>query len=350
MHNYNNLQDEGIFKYGSDEIMLFEKRLTQYFSREYKRYNSSDISIIRMDQGPIALAATELANNHYNEGIPFFQSFLDARTMSYTMAYFGESYDEALSSNKSLEQAQIDKFELMANRMALRGDEKLLNIGCGFGYFESFLLEQYPQLEVSSTTHSKDQFEFIQHRMRQAEDPLSGERFHLYFGEINNDSSNILGKEQYDVVCSAGLLEQINNIELLFEIIYELLVENGKMFHHLIMSRDLIPKFLDPDKTLIGDYFPGGRVLPFAALKRDFKNLRVLDSWFINGMNYWKTLDKWHENFWKNLDEVYPGKMDIERVRYWNNYFVLCKAMFFPENGSAYGNGQFLYQKQSNLD
>jgi cyclopropane-fatty-acyl-phospholipid synthase len=117
------------------------------------------------------------------------------------------------------------------------------------------------------------------------------------------------------------------------------------MFHHLIVSRDLIPQFLDPNKTLIGEYFPGGKVLPFTALQKDFGNFKLEDSWFINGMNYWKTLDKWHASFWKNLNSIYPDKIDSERVGYWNNYFVLCKAMFYPENGTAYGNGQFLYRK-----
>jgi cyclopropane-fatty-acyl-phospholipid synthase len=167
----------------------------------------------------------------------------------------------------------------------------------------------------------------------------------VFFGEINRESSQSFGKGQYDAVCSVGLLEQINNIEQFFEIINELLTDNGRMFHHLIMSRDLIPQFLDPDKTLIGKYFPGGKVLPFYALKRNFGNLSLANSWFINGMNYWKTLDLWHANFWKNINTIYPDIIDLERARYWNNYFVLCKAMFFPENGAAYGNGQFLYKK-----
>jgi len=338
------LADEGILQYGSNELILFEKRLTKYFAREY-RLRSGSNQHVSINHGPLALAAEELADDHYNEGIPFFQAFLDAKTMSYTMSFFDENPDIALASNKSLEQAQIDKFKLIAQRLDLKGDESLLNIGCGFGYFESYLLDTYPNLKVSSTTHSKDQYEFVRKRMNQHDDSLSSERFRVFFGEINRDSSINFGKGQYDVVCSVGLLEQINNIEQFFDIINELLKDNGRMFHHLIMSRDLIPQFLDPDKTLIGKYFPGGKVLPFYALKRDFGDFDLAGSWFINGINYWKTLDLWHMNFWKNITTIYPDRIDLERVRYWNDYFVLCKAMFFPENGTAYGNGQFLYKK-----
>ena len=139
----------------------------------------------------------------------------------------------------------------------------------------------------------------------------------------------------------------LNNIELFFDIISKLLVKNGRMFHHLIVSRDLIPQLLDPNKTLIGEYFPGGRVLPFTTLDNDFKKFTIEEAWFINGINYWKTLEKWHENFWKNIDHIFPEKMDSDRIKHWNNYFVLCKAMFLPENGLAYGNGQYLYYKKT---
>ena len=347
---YSDLHENGVFQYGSVELEKFEKQLTKYFSREYDRYRGSDEQLVVINKGPLALAPEDLADNHYDEGLSFFQNFLDSKTMSYTMAYFDDIADLALVSNKTLEQAQTDKFSLIAGRMKLKGDEKLLNFGCGFGYFESYLLETYPEIQISSLTHSKDQYDFINKRMTDSSDALSSERFHVFFGEIDNDSIDLLGREQYDVVSSVGLMEQINNIELFFEIINELLIENGRMFHHLIVSRDMIPQLLDPDKTLIGKYFPGGKVLPFATLNNNFKNFAIDKAWFVNGINYWKTLEKWHENFWKNIDQIYPEKMDSDRVQYWNNYFVLCKAMFLPENGQAYGNGQYLYYKNSHQD
>lgn len=343
---YSDLHAEGVFQYGSEELIKFEKQLTKYFTREYKRHRESINKPIDLGHGPLALVPEKLADAHYDEGITFFQNFLDQKTMSYSMAYFDDDPAAVLKINKSLAEAQADKFELIAKRMELKGDEKLLNLGCGFGYFESFLLDTYPDLQISSITHSKDQYDFIVNRRDDSADPLRSDRFQLYFGEIASNSASLLGLAKYDVVCSIGMMEHINNVEKFFGIIDEVLTENGRMFHHLIVSRDLIPQLLDPDTTLIGDYFPGGKVLPFSALQQGFNNFTLKDCWFINGMNYWKTLDEWHSNFWQNLDQIYPGKMSSERVRYWNNYFVLCKAMFFPEDGAAYGNGQYLFYKQ----
>lgn len=230
--------------------------------------------------------------------------------------------------------------------MRLKGDENLLNFGCGFGYFESYLLERYPDLQISSLTHSKSQHEFILNRTCDAADALSSDRFQVFFGEINSNCITLMGRERYDVICSVGLMEQINNIDLFFEIVYQLLVDDGRMFHHLIVSRDLIPQLLDPEMTLIGKYFPGGRVLPFSTLDKDFNHFTLGKAWFINGINYWKTLDAWHKKFWDNMSRIYPEKMDSDRIKYWNDYFVLCKAMFLPEHGLAYGNGQYLFYKK----
>lgn len=343
----NELHNDGVFQYGSNELVKFEQQLTKYFSREYKRYKKIDDQHIDLGQGPLALSSENLADEHYDEGITFFRNFLDQQTMSYSMAYYAESSDAVLASDKFLTDAQINKFKLIAKRMKLQGNESLLNFGCGFGYFESFLLDRYPDLQICSLTHSKDQYEFILNRRKDKTDPLYSQRFKLYFGEIGHNTVSLMGKGKYDVVCSVGLMEHINNVEMFFEIIEAVLVKNGRMFHHLIVSRDLIPQLLDSDNTLIGDYFPGGKVLPFNAMQQSFNNFKLDSCWFINGMNYWKTLDAWHSNFWQNIDQVYPHTMNTERVRYWNNYFVLCKAMFFPEAGSAYGNGQYLYYKQS---
>ena len=300
-------------------------------------------------QGPLALAHEELAHKHYDAGLELFKTFLDEETMSYTMAYFDNDPGLAETSAKSLGDAQLDKFRLITHRMELDGDEKLLNIGCGFGFFESYLLETYPEIQILSVTHSKDQYDFISDRMKTPGNALSTNRFSLYFGEIKHNMSSILGKGDYDIVCSVGLLEQINNIEQLFGIISELLTADGRMFHHLIVSRDLIPQLLNPDKTLIGRYFPGGKILPFSALQKNFDNFRLDQAWFINGINYWKTIDIWHANFWRNLHCIYPTKIDREGVRHWNDFFVLCKSMFLPDEGHAYGNGQYLYRKSIDL-
>ncbi|MEA3274746.1 MAG: class I SAM-dependent methyltransferase [Pseudomonadota bacterium] len=293
----------------------------------------------------MATAPQELAEQHYDAPVALFEAFLDRETMSYTMAYYGRSPEEVSVSTRSLGEAQLAKFRLIADRMGLGGDENLINLGCGFGYFESYLLHRFPHLRVTSTTHSRVQEKFLRDRMKDCDDILSSPRFRLFFGEINDRSAQAWGEGEYDVVCSVGVLEQIKNVEAFFHLVAELLKPEGVTFHHLIVSRDLIRRLQEPQQTLIGHYFPGGRVRPFYALQNAFGPFRLEDSWFINGMNYWRTLDAWHAGFWRNLGAVYPAFIDQDGVKYWNDFFVLCKAMFRPESGAAYGNGQYRFVK-----
>ena len=210
---YSELYDHGVFQYGSDELIKFEKQLTTYFTREYKRYKNNDSEFIDLGKGALALVSEKLADAHYDEGIALFKNFLDKKTMSYSMAYYDSEPAAVLKSKKSLTEAQTDKFKLISKRMKLKGNEKLLNFGCGFCYFESYLLNFYPDLQISSLTHSKDQYNTVVSRKKDSTDPLSSNRFQVYYGEIGDNSSSILGKSQYDVVSSVGLMEHINNVE-----------------------------------------------------------------------------------------------------------------------------------------
>ena len=116
-------------------------------------------------------------------------------------------------------------------------------------------------------------------------------------------------------------------------------------FHHFIVSADTIPQFLKAENTLMANYFPGGHIWPYAELRRHNRHLQFVDNWFINGMNYWKTLDEWHKRFWQAIDTLYPYYLSIDDVESWNRYFVLSKTMFCPDQGKSYGVGHYLFEK-----
>jgi len=61
-------------------------------------------------------------------------------------------------------------------------------------------------------------------------------------------------------------------------------------------------------------------------------------------MNYWKTLDEWHRKFWENIESIGDSLSDKD-TRYWNDYFILCKACFRPLQGEVFGNGHYLFRK-----
>ncbi len=346
-----NLISAGIFPHGSDQQALYENRINRYFEREYKRIPTKpDNQNLVIDEGPLAKSTDELMDEHYDSDLPLFTAFLDPKYMAYTMAYYGSNKDAALSSKDSLEQAQTNKFRLICDRAELVGNEKVLSIGCGFGPLETYLFEHYPDLEITSITPSKVQEHYIRSLMNQPGHPLHGKPFTLHNIDLELFSTNALADPDYDVVFAVGVFEHINNIALAFKLISNLLKPQGRLFIHSINSVPTIDRFLDAEKSLIGKYFPGGKIWPMHAYPPVKGALQLQDSWFVNGFNYWRTLDDWHKRFWSNIESLFGPLLTLEQVRHWNDYFTLCKGCFYPSQGELFGNGHFLYIKADNSD
>ena len=84
-------------------------------------------------------------DRHYDARSEFFASFLDSHYRAYSMAYYGETAEAVRNSSATLEEAQKAKFSLIAKRAQIEGHERIINLGCGFGSFETFLLQEYSE-------------------------------------------------------------------------------------------------------------------------------------------------------------------------------------------------------------
>ena len=334
--------------WGSEEALRKEEHVARFLEREYQAAADSPVSLeslgVSASTGAMWEETEELIETHYDERIEFFDSFLDSSYRAYSMAYYGEDRDEVMNSSLSLEEAQENKFRLICDRIGIRGDERILNIGCGFGSFERYILQRFPGVHVTGITPSTVQTDYLKKCLEDEACVLSPNNFQVVQGDFSQLSNRELPPESFDLIVSIGLLEQVKNMELLNKQIAELLKPSGKAFHHFIISKITIPQFLTPNDTLIGSYFPGGRIWPFEEFGYFDKHLCLRDSWFVNGMNYWKTLDEWHMRFSQN-SQVLLRHLGKERLRYWNDYFILCKACFLPADGIHFGNGHYLFQK-----
>jgi cyclopropane-fatty-acyl-phospholipid synthase len=336
----------GIYGPGSDKLATYERHLTRFFEREYKRienhHSTSRALGVFTDRGAMSLETNKLMDYHYDEQREFFNSFLDTRFMAYTMAFYGETPEEILASKYTLEEAQLAKFALIAERAGIEGHEHILNIGCGFAPLETFLLKKYPKIRIVGITPSNVQAAYINERKCNKDDPLCTNRFTL----IKESFENItLAKEDFDTIITIGLFEHVVNIKYVMNRIHVLLKPNGKAFHHFITSKYPVPKFLNPNNTRIGKYFPGGHVWPADEIIRQTGDFNLEGYWFVNGLNYWRTLEEWHRRYWASLEHLYGSVFDIKAVAHWNEYFSLCKVVFAPLDGTFYGNSHYLFSK-----
>jgi cyclopropane-fatty-acyl-phospholipid synthase len=336
------LTEAEIFSPDSSTLMQQEKSLTRYLEKEYTSYLKNPATLestgVSTDKGPIMDQTEDLMKTHYDESVELFMGFLDTRYRAYTMVYYGEAGDDDIS----LEEAQNQKFRLIAQRARIKGKEKILNIGCGFGSLETFLLEEYPDIQVTGITPSKVQIKYLKEKMQDPSHPLS-HGFTLMGDVFDESITEKLGLAQYDLVISIGVFEQLLNMKTMLELIAKLLKHNGRTFHHFITSQVTTPQVQLHEKTIIGKYFPGGRIWPRDEFSRHTEHFDLADTWFVNGKNYWRTLDDWHHRYWKSIPRLYDNNFSLDAIKYWNDYFLLCKAMFAPLDGTFYGNSHYLF-------
>ncbi|MCP3870481.1 MAG: methyltransferase domain-containing protein [Gammaproteobacteria bacterium] len=347
--NLKKLVSRGIHPHRSPELKLFEQRIARYLTREYQRLIDTPVSFddcgVSTDAGAMWANTTALMKTHYDEPLELFKGFLDRRYMAYTMACYGHSPTLALNSVRTLVQAQQAKFKLICGRTGINGNERIFSIGCGFGALETWLIENYPDVEIVCITPSSVQADYVRERIKDRSDPLHHANLRLIAGDFGE--TDALGSDTgtFDIVFSIGTFEHVNNLRAAFGKIASLLKPGGKHFQHLITSNIVIPRFLDSRQTLTGEYYPGGRIWPFATIAAQSEFLVLKRSWFNNGINYYRTLDEWHCNFWNNIDSLYPEVLTLQGVKHWSNHFSLSKCCFTPLDGTVMGVGHFLFQK-----
>jgi cyclopropane-fatty-acyl-phospholipid synthase len=76
----------------------------------------------------------KVAEVHYDLGNDLYQNMLDP-TMNYTCAYWKNA--------TTLEQAQINKMDLIARKLKLKPGMRVLDIGSGFGAMAKYLAQNY---------------------------------------------------------------------------------------------------------------------------------------------------------------------------------------------------------------
>jgi cyclopropane-fatty-acyl-phospholipid synthase len=228
--------------------------------------------------------------SHYDVGNDFYALWLDAR-MAYSCAYFR-------SGSEDLDKAQEDKLEHLCRKLRLRPDERLLDIGCGWGSLAIYAAQHFG-VQVLGVTLSEPQAAFARERVTAAglEDRCRIEV---------RDYRDLDGRGPFDKVVSVGMFEHVGRAQLrrYFATVYGLTRPGGLFLNHgiaesarrplpwrtrwterlLLRSGSFVQTYVFPD----GELIPPGetiRVAEDAGFEtRDVENLRE---------HYTRTLRHW---------------------------------------------------------
>jgi len=252
---------------------------------------------------------------HYDLGNDLFEQFLDP-TMMYSAAQF-------LSPDDTLEQAQLNKLERICQKLALKPDDHLLEIGTGWGSMALYAAQNYG-CKVTTTTLSKEQFAFTAARIERLglQDQVT---------LLLTDYRDLTG--QYDKLVSIEMIEAVGHrfLPTYFKQCAQLLKDNGLMLLQAITIRDQRYEQARRSVDFIQRYiFPGGalpcvqKMLEIVSRDTDMNLLHMEDF----GLHYARTLRLWHENFRRAHGRLSELGYDDYFLRLWEFYLCYCEGGF----------------------
>ena len=257
--------------------------------------------------------ARQNISHHYDLGNEFYKTWLDD-----TMAYSSGVY---LQPDETLLQAQLNKFRLMVERLDLRPEHSLLEIGSGWGGFAVYAAQR-SGCRVHSITLSQDQL--VEARRRAEQAGLAGRvTFEL------RDYRDV--REQYDRVVSIEMYEAVGEEfwPRYFAALAGALKPGGRAviqgitispahFENYRRKRDFVQKYI----------FPGGMLCPPGRFQdlAHAAGLQPADPRFY-ARDYTDTLAQWHRNV-IGAREAIRRQFDERFLRMWRYYLSYCECGF----------------------
>ena len=247
-------------------------------------------------------------HHHYDLTVDFYRLFLD-EDLQYSCAVFE-------MPDATLEQAQIAKKQRLIDKLVLKPDQSVLDIGCGWGGLGLSLARA--GAKVTGITLSTEQHRTANERAAAA--GLSDRaEFRL------QDYRDQIGP--FDRIVSVGMFEHVGvpHYQEYFDTVARLLDDDGVAVIHAIgrksppgRTQPWIRKYIFP-----GGYMPSlSEVLP--AIERS--GLWVSDMEILR-LHYAETLRHWRERFMARRDEAL-ALYDERFCRMWEFYLAASESAF----------------------
>jgi cyclopropane-fatty-acyl-phospholipid synthase len=256
--------------------------------------------------------------HHYDLDHRLYRLFLD-QDFQYSCAYFEQP-------GQSLEDAQLAKKRLIAAKLVVEPDSRILDIGSGWGGLALYLKEIGGATDVLGVTLSAEQLSVARERARERglEECV---RFAL------QDYREVDGA--FDRIVSVGMFEHVGPrfYGTFFGKCRQLLKPDGVMLLHTIGHLDG-PWY--PNAWLDKYIFPGGQLPALSemvpAIERS--GLVVTDVECLR-VHYAETLAEWRRRFMARRAEAL-ALYDERFCRMWEYYLASCEAAFRFQNVAVF--------------
>jgi cyclopropane-fatty-acyl-phospholipid synthase len=261
----------------------------------------------------------EAVRHHYDVSNEFFALFLD-ESLTYSCAIFSRGA-------KTLEEAQVEKLDMVCRKLDLKEGDRVVDIGSGWGSFAIHAARNYGA-EVVGITLSAPQAEGAKARAQEA-----GVGDQVEFRVM--DYRDLAG-ERFDAIASIGMVEHVGEerIDLYAERLAALLRPGGRLLNHGIARL----RQSDPDAGPFSEryVFPDAEPLHLSRINLALERAGF-ETEHVEGFrhDYAETLSNWIERLDANRvrAEQLAGP---ERLRVWRLYLRAARDGFRTGFTSVY--------------
>jgi cyclopropane-fatty-acyl-phospholipid synthase len=256
---------------------------------------------------------------HYDLGNDLFQLFLDP-TMMYSSGIFP-------SAEADMEQASLNKLEIICQKLELKSSDHLVEIGTGWGGLAIYAAKHYG-CKVTTTTISEQQYNLAKLRVEQA--GLS-DKITLLLKDYRDLKQVYAG--QFDKLVSIEMIEAVGwkFYKTFFNHCSALLKPEGIALIQAITIAEQRYEQARNDVDFIQRYiFPGSCIPSITALLNasteasDFALVQAQDF----GLHYARTLKAWQESFNAQSEKVTELGYSEDFKRMWQFYLSYCEGGF----------------------
>jgi cyclopropane-fatty-acyl-phospholipid synthase len=251
---------------------------------------------------------------HYDLSNDLFKSFLDEKMM-YSSAFF--------TGDESLEEAQDNKLRRICEKLSLNPEDKVLEIGTGWGGLAIFMAKHYG-CQVTTTTISENQYSEALKRVK-AEGLEDKVKVLPYdYRDLKGSFDKVVSIEMIEAVGEKYLDVYLKKISTLLKsdglALIQAITINDQEYSRAVKEVDFIKKFIFP-----GSFIPSIEAIMKSSARTTDLRLYHLEDFT---SSYSKTLEHWRKRFFANKNEVMRLGFKEDFIRLWDFYFCYCSGGF----------------------